>query len=330
MVSVSLFPTKMTSSHLFLLCLLLSLLNFAASQDDATIMQSFKSYLNLTSDVHWSDPDPCKWDGVICGESNRITRILLREKWIAGTLPQDLGKLSNLVEVDLQDNDFSGPIPDLSGLQYLRLFNVEHNMLTGVVPPSFTGLKTLIVANLNNNYFQGPTPLFKNSDAFVPIFNGNSFCLDTPGTPCDPRVETLLSIAESFGYPVMLAMSWTGNDPCDSWTGITCSGSDVTMVKLRRLELTGTISPSFAKLTSLETIDLSNNNLTGNIPTELTTLPMLRTLNVSINNINGAVPTFSASVNVVTSGNANIGKDGPVSHPLLQNNIHAPKYKGLG
>ncbi|CAF1998373.1 BnaC07g21060D [Brassica napus] len=308
----------MTSSHLFLLCLLLSLLNFAASQDDATIMQSFKSYLNLTSDVHWSDPDPCKWDGVICGESNRITRILLRDKDIAGTLPQDLGKLSELVEVDLQVNGFFGPIPDLSGLQYLRLFNVEHNLLTGVVPPSFTGLKTLIVANLNNNFFQGPTPLFENSDAFVPIFNGNSFCLDTPGTPCDPRVETLLSIAESLGYPVKLAMSWTGNDPCDSWTGITCSGSDVTVVNLRRFELTGTISPSFAKLTSLETIDLSNNNLTGSIPTELTTLPMLRTLNVSINNINGAVPTFSASVNVVTSGNANIGKDGPVSHPLVE------------
>ncbi|KAF3595707.1 hypothetical protein DY000_02024978 [Brassica cretica] len=258
----------MTSSHLFLLCLLLSLLNFAASQDDSTIMQSLKSYLNLTSDVHWSDPDPCKWDRVICGESNRITRILLREKDITGTLPQDLGKLSELVEVDLQGNGFSGTIPDLSGLQYLRLFNVEHNELTGVVPPSFTGLKTLIVANLNYNFFQGPTPLFKNSDAVDATVNGNSFCLDTP------------------------------------------------VVNLGGFELTGTISPSFSKLTSLETIDLSNNNFTGSIPTELTTLPMLRTLNVSINNINGAVPTFSASVNVVTSGNANIGKDGPISHPL--------------
>ncbi|CAF1998790.1 unnamed protein product [Brassica napus] len=206
----------MNSSHLFLL----SLLNFAASQDDSTIMQSLKSYLNLTSDVHWSDPDPCKWDRVICGESNRITRILLREKDITGTLPQDLGKLSELVEVDLQGNGFSGTIPDLSGLQYLRLFNVEHNELTGVVPPSFTGLKTLIVANLNYNFFQGPTPLFKNSDAVDATVNGNSFCLDTPGTPCDPRVETLLSIAESFGYPVKLATAWSGNDPCDSWPGI--------------------------------------------------------------------------------------------------------------
>ncbi|CAF2090756.1 receptor-like kinase TMK2 [Brassica rapa] len=307
----------MTSSHIFLLCLLLSLLNFAASQDDATIMQSIKSYLNLTSDVHWSDPDPCKWDGIICGESNRIIRILLTGKDIVGTFPQDLGKLSDLVMVDLHGNGFTGLIPDLSGLQNLVLFNVEHNKLTGVVPPSFTGLKSLIDVNLNNNFFQGPTPLFENSDVLDPV-SGNSFCLDTPGTPCDPRVETLLSIAESFGYPVKLATAWRGNDPCDSWPGITCSGSDVTVVNLRRFELTGTISPSFAKLTSLETIDLSNNNLTGSIPTELTTLPMLRTLNVSINNINGAVPTFSASVNVVTSGNANIGKDGPVPHPLVE------------
>ncbi|KAG2264519.1 hypothetical protein Bca52824_071598 [Brassica carinata] len=281
-------------------------------------MQSFKSYLNLTSDVHWSDPDPCKWDGIICGESNRIKRILLREKDIAGTLPQDLGKLSELVEVDLQVNGFFGPIPDLSGLQYLRLFNVQYNQLTGVVPRSLTGLKTLIVANLNNNFFQGPTPLFENSDAFVPIVGANSFCLDTPGTPCDPSVEPFLSIAESFGYPLKLATAWSGNDPCDRWPGITCSGSDVTVVNLEGFELTGTISPSFALLTCLETIDLSNNNLTGSIPRELATLRMLRTLNVSINNINGAVPTFSESVNVVTSGNANIGKDGPVSHPPVE------------
>ena len=60
-------------------------------------------------------------------------------------------------------NAFSNPIPDLSRLQSLRLFNVIENQLTGVVPPSFTGLTSLAVVNLTNNCFQGPTPLFENS-----------------------------------------------------------------------------------------------------------------------------------------------------------------------
>ncbi|KAL0889467.1 hypothetical protein Bca101_013450 [Brassica carinata] len=448
----------MTRSYLCHLCLLLliSLLNLAASQDDATIMQSLKSFLNITSDVDWSNPDPCKWAFVHCDESNRVTRIQLIQKGIQGTLPPYFGKLSelmvlelfsnkisgsipdlsglkhlqtlnlldnrfdstpknlfsgmkslqevyldnnpfpfweipetvkeasslktlslvnckvtgsipdyfsydnfpglvslklslnllygelpeslgrsslqqlyldrqknlsgsisvlqnmtSLVEVDLQGNVFSGPIPDLSGLQSLKLFNVRQNQLTGVIPPSFTGLKSLTVVNLSNNYFQGPTPLFEKSVAVDATADTNNFCLDTPGTPCDPRVEILLSIAESFGYPVNLAKSWRGNTPCGwGWLGITCYASNVTVVNLGEQELTGTISPSFAKLTSLQRIFLSNNSLTGSIPKELTTLPKLEILDVSNNNIYCGVPKFSGSVKVLTTGNPNIGKDG--------------------
>ncbi|KAG2301718.1 hypothetical protein Bca52824_030369 [Brassica carinata] len=266
----------MTKSHLgIFLCFLLSSLNFAASQTsvDGPTMQALKSSLNLTKDIDWSDPNPCKWQTVQC-------------------------------------NAFSGPIPDLSGLHSLSKFNVRENQLTGLVPPSLTSLKSLTTVNLTNNYLQGPTPQFDKSVG-VDVLTTNRFCLDTPGTPCDPRVNTLLSVAESLGYPVKLAMNWKGNNPCDSWLGITCTGSNVTVVNLGKQGLTGTISPSFAKIASLETINLANNNLTGSIPKELTTLPKLKTLDVSNNDIYGDVPKFGVSVNVVITGNANIGKDGP-------------------
>ncbi|CDY64597.1 BnaCnng44290D [Brassica napus] len=76
----------------------------------------------------------------------------------------------SLVNCNLAANTFWGPIPDLSGLQSLRLFNVRENQLTGLVPPSFTGLKSLTVVNLTNNCFQGPTPLFDNSLAWDYLF----------------------------------------------------------------------------------------------------------------------------------------------------------------
>ncbi|CAN6875759.1 unnamed protein product [Brassica oleracea] len=468
-------PRSRKMSHLFLLCLLLSFLNFAASQDDV-VMQALKSSLNLTSDVDWSNPNPCKWVTVQCDGSSRVTGIQLKQKGIRGTLPPNLQNLSelvilelfsnrisgpipdlsgltnlqtlnlhdnlfistpenlfsgmnsleevylddnpfpsweipetvkeatslknlslvncnltgsipdffssetlpslaslnlsrnnlhgglpssfansslqqlylngqklngsisvlqnmtSLVEVDLQGNAFSGPIPDLSGLQSLRLFNVRENQLTGVVPPSFTGLKSLTVVNLTNNLFQGPTPLFQKSVSVDAVAKTNSFCLDTAGVPCDPRVDTLLSIAESFNYPMKLAMRWKGNDPCDSWLGIACSPSNITVVNLGRQELTGTISPSFAKLDSLETINLHSNQLTGSIPTELTTLPKLRILDVSNNYIFDCdVPKFSASVKVLTSGGGRCGKSfGDIVKIILPVLVGALCLVGLG
>ncbi|CAH2033963.1 unnamed protein product, partial [Thlaspi arvense] len=159
-----------------------------------------------------------------------------------------LQNMTGLTEVLLQGNGFSGPLPDLSGLSLLKVFNVSENQLTGIVPYSFTQLSSLSHVALGNNLLQGPTPKFKTAKADMTGLN--SFCLDTPGTPCDPRVSALLSIVESFGgFPAAYAQSWKGNDPCDSkrmgmWLGITCQGSVV-------VELT--------QLTELITLDVSEN-----------------------------------------------------------------------
>ncbi|WZZ31862.1 hypothetical protein YC2023_015263 [Brassica napus] len=51
-------------------------------------MQALKSSLNLTKDVDWSNPNPCKWPTVQCDESNIVTRIQLKTKGIQGTLTE--------------------------------------------------------------------------------------------------------------------------------------------------------------------------------------------------------------------------------------------------
>ncbi|KAJ4872250.1 Leucine-rich repeat protein kinase family protein [Raphanus sativus] len=95
----------MTKSYLCHLCLLLSLLNFAASQDDVMIMHSLKSSLNITEYLNWSDSDPCKWDSVYCDSRKRVTKILLKRRSIRGMLPPDLGKLTELIVLDLSSNE---------------------------------------------------------------------------------------------------------------------------------------------------------------------------------------------------------------------------------
>ncbi|KAL0700030.1 hypothetical protein Bca4012_056152 [Brassica carinata] len=241
-----------------------------------------------------------------------------------------LQNMTSLTEVSLQANAFSGPLPDMSGLVSLTKFNVRENQLTGIVPSSFTELQSLAVVNLTNNLFQGSTPSFKSKTIAVDITPRlNSFCSDSPGVPCDPRVNTLLSIAEAFGYPVRFAQSWKGNDPCSSknmWVGITCTGTDITVINFKGMGLSGTISPRFADLTSLRVINLSQNNLTGVIPQELTKLSSLTTLDVSNNQLYGKVPVFGPNV-LITTGNPDLGKDDP-GHASGSSGSNAGKVVG--
>ncbi|KAL6659781.1 hypothetical protein ACP70R_002610 [Stipagrostis hirtigluma subsp. patula] len=216
-----------------------------------------------------------------------------------------LASLKSLETLWIQSNAFSGPIPDFSNSPLVQ-FNVRDNRLTGVVPASLMGIATLQNVTLSNNLFQGPMPVFTADGVKVEMDNGNGFCQNKVNVPCDPLVITLLDVASGFGYPLVLAQSWTGNNPCDSgnrWLGLSCVSTDVVSINLAKKNLSGMISPAFANLTKLGRLDLSNNNLTGVIPDALTKLPNLKLLDVSNNGLTGQVPKFKDSVNVVATGN---------------------------
>ncbi|XP_051144947.1 receptor protein kinase TMK1-like [Andrographis paniculata] len=224
-----------------------------------------------------------------------------------------LQNMTQLSEVWLHDNSFSGPLPDFSGLIQLQNLSLRGNSLTGPVPDSLVGLPSLKVVNLTHNLFQGKTPKFSSSVIVDTSPNSDSFCSSNPGEDCDPRVNSLLAVVQAFGYPGTFAQSWKGNDPCrGSWKGITCNNNgSITVVNFKGMGLTGTISSSFSGIPSLQTLILSDNNLSGTIPKELTSLPNLSLLDVSNNQIYGQIPAFKITVVVKTDGNVNIGKDVP-------------------
>lgn len=107
-----------------------------------------------------------------------------------------LGKMPNLAQVWVQDNDFVGPIPDLSKCTSLFDLQLRDNHLSGVIPPSLSNLPKLVNISLQNNKLQGPMPSFGNGVQVTLGFT-NSFCKTTPG-PCDPQVTALLDIVGSL------------------------------------------------------------------------------------------------------------------------------------
>ncbi|XP_073286215.1 receptor protein kinase TMK1-like [Primulina huaijiensis] len=222
-----------------------------------------------------------------------------------------LHNMTQLTDVWLHGNFFSGPLPDFTGLTQLQNLSLRDNSLTGPVPDSLVGLKSLVVVNFTNNKLQGKTPSFSDTVLVDMRVGSNSFCLPDPGVKCEPRVDILVSVLKDFGYPVQFAEVWKGNDPCASWKGITCSSGRITVVNFHGMSLSGTISPNISQITTLQRLILSNNFLTGAIPNELTNLPDLTVLDVSDNQIYGPVPIFKSSVSVNTNGNLNIGKNAP-------------------
>ncbi|CAL4926991.1 unnamed protein product [Urochloa decumbens] len=222
-----------------------------------------------------------------------------------------ISNMTNLQQLWLQSNAFTGPLPDFTGLDSLSDLQLRDNKLTGPVPYSLVNLKSLKKLTLTNNLLQGPMPKFSRDLNADMSAASESFCLQVPGMPCDPRVSLLLEVAAGFMYPMSLAVDWKGNDPCN-FAGVTCSQGNITRLNLANKGLTGSISPAIGKIGSLQLLNLANNSITGTVPEEIATLPLLTDVDLSNNNLYGKLPTFAAKNAVVkTDGNPNIGKDAP-------------------
>ncbi|KAF8098386.1 hypothetical protein N665_0268s0055 [Sinapis alba] len=252
-------------------------------------MAALRASLKLPDDIDWGSSDYCTWAELDCDKNSRVTSIRLSERGISGSLP-----------------------PELKNLTALRVFEIRGNQISGIIPTGFTELQSLRMVSLSSNFLQGPTPKFNTMVQVDMSLGTNSFCLDSSGSPCDPVVDSLLSIAGGFNYPLEFAKSWKGNNPCRKWLGITCNEGRITFFAVPFTHLTGSISPRFGDLNSLLLIDLSYNHLAGTIPVEITKLKELRLLDVSHNQLHGKVPEFkikNGKPMIRTKGNLEIGID---------------------
>jgi|LWDU01.1.fsa_nt_gi hypothetical protein len=78
---------------------------------------------------------------------------------LTGSIPPEIGYLTNLTELDLGGNQLTGSIPseigNLTNLTYLSLFG---NELTGSIPPEIGNLTNLTDLSLSRNQFTGTIP----------------------------------------------------------------------------------------------------------------------------------------------------------------------------
>ena len=222
---------------------------------------------------------------------------------LSGEIPAELGNLSNLIVLNLQDNGLSGEIPaelgNLSNLETLLLY--DNTSLMGALPQSLTGLTKLTHFYFNN------TGLCATLDpAFQTWLQGIE---ETSGSNCE--IAPVLSVCDRTPAVRDAIMGLVPVSACGDVTGehlstintLHLNGASLTELKADDLSgLTGLIELNlqdnqlsslpdgfFDDLTALSWLDLGFNQLTS-IPSELFTLSNLSSLIFWDNQLSGKIP----------------------------------------
>ncbi|KAK7269793.1 hypothetical protein RIF29_22529 [Crotalaria pallida] len=104
---------------------------------------------------------PCTWYGVSC-INNRVTRLVLENLDLRGSLLPSLSSLTHLRVLSLKNNRFTGPIPPLSNFTSLKLLFLSRNSFSGNFPETVTSLSRLYRLDLSYNNLSGEIPVTVN------------------------------------------------------------------------------------------------------------------------------------------------------------------------
>ena len=92
-------------------------------------------------------------------EMGRDGRTPARQLRLAGSIPPELGQLTELRSLEIANTDLGGTLPkELAKLTKLEQFRIPHNKFTGTIPAWIGKLTSLRDLQLSVNYFQGTLP----------------------------------------------------------------------------------------------------------------------------------------------------------------------------
>ena len=116
---------------------------------------------NWRDNTNWLNDDVPfnEWYGVDTDASGRVTVLIFHGNNLTGTIPEELGRLSYLVSLHLDDNNLTGTIPrELGNLSNLNELDLADNALTGTIPKELGSMPSLTWLDLGGNSLRGEIP----------------------------------------------------------------------------------------------------------------------------------------------------------------------------
>jgi len=149
----------------------LAILGVSKTEADALIaLYNDTNGTGWTNNQNWTKlVEVATWSGITVNDGN-VTVINIKRNNLVGTIPAELGNLSELLYLDLQINNLSGSIPTtLGNLTKLDYIALDENQLTGSIPSELSNLTLLRYLYLYKNQLTGTIPpnLLLNPDGLV-------------------------------------------------------------------------------------------------------------------------------------------------------------------
>lgn len=216
-------------------------------------------------------------------------------------IPQTLGTLTSLEEIDFSGNQFFGTIPpSIMQLPKLKILDLSSNRLTGFVPEQITELRHIQKISFANNELSGLIPSGINKMATLQEIDlshnklSGAVPADLMTAPALKKVNLAYNKLEGVlpdAYSASLA-------------SIDCSHNKLTgelpealswLVDLKHLNLSwnkfkGELFACFDGLPELEVLLLDHNTFSGSIPAGIAAAEKLFNLNLAFNTFSGSIP----------------------------------------
>jgi len=189
------------------------------------------------------------WYGITVRDGH-VTYINLSANYLNGSIPPELGQLTNLELLFLYDNYLSGSIPpELGQLTNLELLFLYDNYLSGSIPSELGQLTKLVFLHLHSNQLSGSIP---------------------------PELGQLTNLEKLY----LDANQLSGSIPPELG-----QLTNLEKLYLNSNHLSGNIPPELGQLTKLEFLHLYSNQLSGRIPPELVNLRKCASLRLEYNRL---------------------------------------------